>query len=63
MYFVDDIPLYLHTDASATVRGGYLFQIVDEVERPIAFVVALLWISTESLQLPERVSPPSNSKL
>ncbi len=39
MYFVDpDIPLYLHTDASAYGMGGYLFQIVDEVERPIAFV-------------------------
>jgi transposase InsO family protein len=39
MYFVDpDIPLYLHTDASDYGMGGYLFQIVDEVERPIAFV-------------------------
>jgi transposase InsO family protein len=39
MYFVDpDIPLYLHTDASAYGMGGYLFQIVDEIERPIAFV-------------------------
>jgi transposase InsO family protein len=38
MYFVDpDIPLYLHTDASDYGMGGYLFQIVDNVERPIAF--------------------------
>jgi hypothetical protein len=39
MYFVDpDLPLYLHTDASDYGIGGYLFQIISEVERPIAFV-------------------------
>ena len=39
MHFVDpDIPLYLHTDASDYGIGGYLFQVVDTVERPVAFV-------------------------
>ena len=39
MYFVDpDLPLYLHTDASDYGIGGYLFQIVDGVERPNAFI-------------------------
>ena len=39
MYFVDpDVPLYLHTDASDFGVGGYLFQIFDSVERPVAFV-------------------------
>jgi transposase InsO family protein len=39
MYFVDpDLPLYLHTDASDYGIGGYLFQIIDEVEKPIAFI-------------------------
>jgi hypothetical protein len=39
MYFVDpDLPLYLHTDASDYRIGGYLFQIIDDVERPCAFI-------------------------
>jgi transposase InsO family protein len=39
MHFVDpDIPLYLHTDASDYGIGGYLFQIIDGVERPNAFI-------------------------
>jgi transposase InsO family protein len=39
MHFVDpDVPLYLHTDASDYGIGGYLFQIVDGVERPCAFI-------------------------
>jgi hypothetical protein len=39
MYFVDpDLPLYLHTDASDYGIGGYLFQIIDNVERPCAFI-------------------------
>jgi transposase InsO family protein len=39
MYFVDpDLPLYLHTDASDYGIGGYLFQIIDSVERPCAFI-------------------------
>ena len=39
MYFVDPgISLYLHTDACDYGMGGYLFQIVEEVKKPIAFV-------------------------
>jgi hypothetical protein len=39
MHFVDpDLPLYLHTDASDYGIGGYLFQIVDGVERPNALI-------------------------
>jgi transposase InsO family protein len=39
MYFVDpDLPLYLHTDASDYGIGGYLFQIIDGIERPCAFI-------------------------
>jgi hypothetical protein len=39
MYFVDpDLPLYLHTDASDYGIGGYLFQMIDDVERPNAFI-------------------------
>ena len=39
MYFVDpDLSLFLHTDASDYGIGGYLFQIVDGVERPNAFI-------------------------
>jgi transposase InsO family protein len=39
MYFVDpNLPLYLHTDASDFGIGGYLFQIIDGVEKPVAFI-------------------------
>jgi hypothetical protein len=43
MYFVDpDLPLYLHTDASDYGIGGYLFQIIYGVEKPIAFCKSLV---------------------
>ena len=39
MHFLDDVsPIRLYTDASAYGIGGVLFQIVDEVWKPIAFV-------------------------
>jgi transposase InsO family protein len=39
LHFVDpDAPVYLHTDASDYGIGGYLFQIVDGKEVPIAFM-------------------------
>ena len=39
MYFVDpDLQVFVHTDASDYRIGGYMFQIVDEIERPCAFV-------------------------
>jgi hypothetical protein len=38
LYFVDDFsPIYLMTDASDYGYGAYLSQIVDGVERPVAF--------------------------
>ena len=39
MYFMSDTaPIILHTDASDYGVGGYLFQTVDGVIQPIAFV-------------------------
>jgi transposase InsO family protein len=39
MYFlVPDGELYLYTDASDFGIGGYLYQLIDEKERPVAFV-------------------------
>jgi RNase H-like domain found in reverse transcriptase len=39
MHFISDTdPIYLHTDASDYGVGGYLFQLVDGEETPIAFV-------------------------
>ena len=38
LFFVDDsAPIFLHTDACKYGLGGYLFQVVDGVERPISF--------------------------
>jgi transposase InsO family protein len=39
MHFLNDLdPIYLHTDASDYGIGGYLFQIVNGIQHPIAFV-------------------------
>ena len=38
----DTAPITLHTDASDYGVGGYLFQTVDSVNQPIAFVSKLL---------------------
>ena len=39
MHFLNDSdPIYLHTDASDYGIGGYLFQIVDGLQHPVAFV-------------------------
>jgi RNase H-like domain found in reverse transcriptase len=39
MHFLNDTdPIFLHTDASDYGIGGYLFQVVDGKEHPIAFV-------------------------
>jgi RNase H-like domain found in reverse transcriptase len=57
MHFLDDVsPIRLYTDASAYGIGGVLFQIVDDLWKPIAFVsksltpVQLKWptIQTEA---------------
>ena len=38
LFFIDDdAPVFLHTDACKYGLGGYLFQMVDGVERPISF--------------------------
>ena len=54
LFFLDDTsPIYLHTDASNYGVGGYLFQIVNGKEYPIAFVSKMLsevemrWNTTE----------------
>ena len=45
LFFIDDnSPVYLHTDASDYGIGGYVFQIVDGKEIPIAFMSKLLSI-------------------
>ena len=39
LYYMDDkSPIYLHTDASNYVIGAYLFQVVDGIQHPIAFL-------------------------
>jgi RNase H-like domain found in reverse transcriptase len=37
-FLTDNDPIYLHTDASNYGIGGYLFQLIDSKEVPIAFV-------------------------
>ena len=39
LFFMDDnAPVFLHTDASDYGNGAYLFQIIDGLEQPIAFM-------------------------
>jgi RNase H-like domain found in reverse transcriptase len=39
MHFINETdPIYLHTDASDFGVGGYLFQLIDSKEVPVAFV-------------------------
>jgi len=54
LFFLDpQAPVYLHTDASDYAIGAYLFQVVDGVDRPIAFMSHALseaesrWNTTE----------------
>jgi RNase H-like domain found in reverse transcriptase len=37
-FLIDNDPIYLHADASDYGIGGYLFQLIDGKEVPIAFV-------------------------
>ena len=47
MHFLNDTdPIFLHTDASEYGIGGYLFQLIDGKEVPIAFV-------SKSLSVPQ----------
>ena len=49
LFFMDDnAPIYLHTDASDYGIGAYLFQIIDGIEQPIAFMSKTL--SAEELK-------------
>jgi RNase H-like domain found in reverse transcriptase len=51
MHFLNDSdPICLHTDASDYGIGGYLFQIVDGVEHPVAFVSKSLSKTQTSLE-------------
>ena len=54
LFFIDDdAPVFLHTDACKYGLGGYLFQMVEGVERPISFysrslkVAELNWSTIE----------------
>ena len=39
LWFIDEnLKIYLHTDASNIGIGGYMFQIVEGEEKPIAFI-------------------------
>ena len=43
MHFMSDIaPITLHTDASDYCVGGYIFQTVDGIDKPVAFVCRFL---------------------
>ena len=38
LFFIeDDAPIFLHTDACKYGLGGYLFQVIEGIERPISF--------------------------
>jgi hypothetical protein len=48
LYFIEsNAPVFLHTDASDYGIGGYLFQVVDGIEKPVAFM-SKLFTKTES---------------
>ena len=38
----DTAPIMLHTDASDYGVGGYLFQTIDGIDQPVAFVTTSL---------------------
>ena len=54
-FLQDDSPIYLHTDACDYGLGGYLFQVIDGKEVPVAFVNKMLsdqeirWNTTEKV--------------
>jgi hypothetical protein len=55
LYFVDEFsPIYLHTDASDYGIGAYLFQLVDGVEKPIAFLSQTLTKEQLKWSTPEK---------
>ena len=43
LFFInEESPVYLHTDACDYGLGGYLFQVIEEKEGPVAFVSKML---------------------
>jgi transposase InsO family protein len=55
LYFLDDhSPIYFHTDASDFCIGGYLFQVVQGIEHPVAFFSKLLSGAELNWSVPEK---------
>ena len=55
LFFIDDeAPVFLHTDASKYGIGGYLFQVVDEIQHPIAFISKTLSATELRWSVPEK---------
>ena len=59
MHFLDDsdAPIRLYTDASHYGIGGVLFQIVDSIWRPIAFVSKSFNATHPNIQVNMEVQP------
>jgi len=55
LFFMDEsAPVFLHTDASKYGIGGYLFQVVDNVQQPIAFISKTLTSTELRWSVPEK---------
>lgn len=55
LYFMDSqAPIFLHTDASDYGIGGYLFQLVEGLEQPVAFVSKALTSIQRRWSVPEK---------
>jgi hypothetical protein len=55
LFFMDDTaPVLLHTDASKYGIGGYLFQVVESVQQPIAFISKTLSSTELRWSVPEK---------
>jgi len=55
LFFMDEsAPVFLHTDASKYGIGGYLFQVVDDVQQPIAFISKTLTSTELRWSVPEK---------
>ena len=55
LFFMDDnAPVFLHTDASKYGIGGYLFQIVEGAQQPIAFISKTLSSTELRWSVPEK---------
>jgi hypothetical protein len=55
LFFMDEsAPVFLHTDASKYGIGGYLFQVVDSVQQPIAFISKTLTSTELRWSVPEK---------